>query len=161
MAISLIAQSDIEAAIGVNRTQQLSDDDQDGVADPDIINLAIDVASSDAYGYLLPGYPDPVSAKNLVDNDTSARFAVADLAIAWLGLRPTEFSTAEGMAPFTRRQDMAIKKLNAIGRGTARSAGEPTAGLNPNISATLSKGAPAFDFVFATNRGRPNGRGGF
>jgi hypothetical protein len=133
----LIDQADIEDVIGVKKLIEHTDDDGDGVADPNVVDKLLEKASAYARGALVPGYGSQAVIDDLVANDPAARNDVTELAIGLMGKRREQMLGEEGASVYSKWFQPALDRLRATGRGAQRSAGEEVAGQNQVLPARI------------------------
>lgn len=142
---------------------QLFDDDQDGVADPEIVATVLADANADVKAALKgKGYTD-ADLDKLVADDLLRRIATAT-AMGYAGERRSEWLNERGEGRYHAQRARAEKRLEKLQKAQLRIPTEESVGVkNKQVGAGLDAADPPFVFAAsAADRasGKP-GPGGF
>lgn len=159
-ADALVSQAALEDRVGARVLARLLDDDNDGVADPALVEWVIETASAEAYGLLRNGFESDDKIRDVVDTDAALRNAIVELAIGLAGSRKPSMVAADGSTPYAAWRAAATKSLREWGMGKRRAKGETEGGRNAATRVRVQP-IPAGDTVFIPDGSNPKGPGGF
>lgn len=163
MAADLVTQADLLLALagGTEKLRQLAGDTgtSDPTPDADRIAYGIAVASEDAYGILLSGFPTVETVQHLAANDPSVRHAVAMIFREKLAEGKDEFRLPDGTCVFAPDARRARDLLREKSRGAKRTSAEEVTPDGPGRSTLLRPRAATGDrsSFRDPNTGRPVG----
>lgn len=162
----IITLADLSNQVGLARVVQFFDDDGDGVvdpADPNVVQV-LDQAEGQYYSRMLRAYGDQATLVLLAQNDPVVKGHITWIACELMAERRVELTNSEGWGAFQVQYNRAIKELDLLSKGQARSIGEAQVGLGANSGGTVQPRqniGTSKQFTFNPSKGDPNGPGGF
>jgi phage gp36-like protein len=157
--MAYIDATDLRSAASQADIDRYYDDDGDGAADASVVADLNDKASSTFDAKLLQEWA-PLQVVELM-KEPLAKMHCAYTSLHLAAKRKREWRDAEGNAPYKVDYAEAMKYLDDLVKGAARSKKEDTAGRNPVIGGNLNSDYEPPRFVFAGTRDKPAGSGGF
>ena len=159
--MDFVTQEDLERRIGADRVTELCDDDNDGVADDEIVSEILGDANREVASIL---YGKGFARDDLTKlaRDRFIRRKAAMIAAQLAGERRTEWCNDRGEGPFHRMGQDGRKAIEKMSSGELRAALEETHGANRSIRGKTKTGCPTF--IFNRNPDDPKdvrGRGGY
>lgn len=157
-----IVAADLIAATSQAVVDRYFDDDGDGAADPDLVELTLVNVTSAIDAKLLRAF----SAAQIAQFAAEPLFKMhaAYMALHLAAKRRTEWRDPQGNAPFRTDWVDAMKYFDDLSKGVARSPQEQHAGSHPILGGAQilpAAGQPSYVFAPDPNRGNPRGSGGF
>lgn len=118
---ALITQSQLEMSMGgPDQLRMFTDDDGDGIADPEPVNWIIEAATHDAAGILRAGW-NAEQVVALVNADPAVRNHVLAIAKGFAGERRPQLTDPNGKMLFAALRDTARGFLQALAATQLRS----------------------------------------
>jgi hypothetical protein len=157
--LAYIDASDLLTAASQADIDRYFDDDGDGAADAARVADINAKASSVCDAKLLQTWT-PAQVAELM-KEPLAKMHCAYISLHLAAKRRDEWRNEDGNAPYFVDFNQAMKYLDDLVKGAARSQKETTGGINPVIGGTINSDYDPPTFVFAGTRDKPAGSGGF
>lgn len=159
MADALITSDDLLLALdgGTEQLRRLCGQEGDGSPRADRLAYGIAVASEEAYGLLLAGFPDVAQVQALAAADISIRHAVAMLFREKLAEGKDEFRLGDGSTVFSVDGRRARDLLRSKASNATRSSAEEVPGVGPSAMNRPRSSSLGCAPVITERNGRPVG----